>query len=601
VTYLQDAFDRLNDPQKEAVRHDGHTVVLAGPGSGKTATLALKVGHLLADRIAAPQGVACVTYNNDAVREFTSRLAQLGLRPGRRLYTGTVHSFCLNRVLRPFGRLRPDVARPGRRVIAGRERMGLLQAALEQEGSNTEARWFDITLKTIRSARAMGEELRGFDEEQLRVAGRFESILIDNGLVDFDGMVLDALRLITAAPVVSEVLSARFPWLAVDEYQDLGGPLHGIVKRLQTAGTKIFAVGDADQTLYAFTGADPRYLQALVDDPDFRCVTLRFNYRAGARLISASQATLALDEDRNYEADPTRTDEGVVTPILVEGGLAAQARLLAETVIPQLRDEEGIPYHQIAALYPIQNHILTPLLDALVEAEIPHMIERDEQFPDAPVVKWLQRCAYRALQHTGPDVERFGALLSRYRDYARDARLLDHAFELEMRARLYRVTAHTDDVEQPLESWLAAALDELDLRMMLTRGDVYPDDVEALTDLQLVAEAPDVTLGQFADKVKAHGRVIVTTYHASKGREFDAVVLMGLQDQLIPRHQWDGKRWYLTDAKLKEQRRLFYVAITRARKQVVLLSSPTWTNKNGYVQREGPSRFVSEISERLGL
>ena len=138
---------------------------------------------------------------------------------------------------------------------------------------------------------------------------------------------------------------------------------------------------------------------------------------------------------------------------------------------------------------------------------------------------------------------------------------------------------------------------------MLERSGEYPEDVDALTKLEEIAGEPEVRLREFVDGVRARDRVVVTTYHGSKGRQFDAVVLMGLQDQLMPRHRWNRARraWQLSAARLQEQRRMFYVAVTRARRQVVLVSSPTWTNDWGYVQREGPSRFIGEIVDRLGL
>ena len=109
---LQTAFERLDDEQKSAVIHDSHTVVLAGPGSGKTATLVLKVAHLLASVIPAPRGVACITFNNDAVSEFRNRLAAHGIHSSRTLFLGTVHSFCLNCIIRPYGGLIDPSLRP---------------------------------------------------------------------------------------------------------------------------------------------------------------------------------------------------------------------------------------------------------------------------------------------------------------------------------------------------------------------------------------------------------------------------------------------------------------------------------------------------------
>ncbi len=400
MTRLRAAFAELNDAQREAVCQEDHTVVLAGPGSGKTATLAVKVAHLLADVVPGSRGVACVTYNNDAVREVTSRLGVLGIRPGRSVFVGTVHSFCLNAVLRPYARLAPEIARPDRTVLAGHRRADLVAAALTREGSNDRVSWFEPRLQSIRRAQALAESVERFDPLDVRVAARYSALLAECNAVDFDGMVLDALSLLRSVAVVREVLAARYAWLAVDEYQDLGGPLHAIVECLAAAGTKIFAVGDPDQTLYGFTGADPRYLQRLLDDDAFHEVRLRFNYRAGSRLIAASQAALAPERDHDYRADPERKDPGDIDIRLVEGGLVAQARVVAREIIPALTARD-IPEHEIAVLYPSASPIYDALSQELQSADLPVLAERDSPYPSALAVRLLQQIAHRGLEGAG--------------------------------------------------------------------------------------------------------------------------------------------------------------------------------------------------------
>lgn len=135
------------------------------------------------------------------------------------------------------------------------------------------------------------------------VAESFEDGLLKEGLIDFEGMVTTALELITRHAWIRDLLAARFPWLLVDEYQDLGGPLHQIVTTLANGGAiKVFAVGDPDQTIYDFTGANPKYLEALTGRRDFEQIRLKFNYRSGQRLIDASQAALAPAKPRGYQA-----------------------------------------------------------------------------------------------------------------------------------------------------------------------------------------------------------------------------------------------------------------------------------------------------------
>jgi superfamily I DNA/RNA helicase len=143
VNDLQRLVDRLNPEQRAAVEADGNTVVLAGPGSGKTDTIVLKVAVLMQREVRPPRGVACITYGNDAVREFTIRLRHLGIRSDRRLFLGTVHGFCLNRVLRPYAALvgDPSLARPS--VLSPKAQRDAVQAALDAVGVDDDPQYFD--------------------------------------------------------------------------------------------------------------------------------------------------------------------------------------------------------------------------------------------------------------------------------------------------------------------------------------------------------------------------------------------------------------------------------------------------------------------------
>src|SRR5207244_8466713 len=176
--------------------------------------------------------------------------------------------------------------------------------------------------------------LRHFDDLHLRVARTYEARLAANQEVDFEGMTLEALKIIETSPTVRDLLVARYPWLAIDEYQDLGGPLHRIVLALHSAGCRIFAVGDPDQCIFGFTGADPTYLSELERHPDFHVIRLRFNYRSGARLITAAEASLGTTRD--YAPDPNRIDLGQIEFEEVAGGLGGQARHIAHDLVPQL-------------------------------------------------------------------------------------------------------------------------------------------------------------------------------------------------------------------------------------------------------------------------
>src|SRR5882724_1749764 len=284
---LSQEFERLNESQRKAVQADGNVVVMAGPGSGKTATLVVKLVYLKSEVVSPPAGIACITFNNDAVREIKDRLIELGVYANRSLFVGTVHSFCLNCIVRPYAALVSSRYRNGFNVADAEEANHLLDIAINRNLPETKPEFYRVTMTRYRRARFCNEDISGFDDRNEKVLSDYEQALNGQKLIDFEGMVGLALQLIRGHSWIRGLLSARFSWLAVDEYQDLGGPLHAIVTALIDAGINVFAVGDPDQTIYDFTGADPKYLQALSERPDFTTVRLKFNYRSGRRLRAA--------------------------------------------------------------------------------------------------------------------------------------------------------------------------------------------------------------------------------------------------------------------------------------------------------------------------
>jgi DNA helicase-2/ATP-dependent DNA helicase PcrA len=334
---LATEYARLDGGQKKAVQRDDNTVVLAGPGSGKTATLVIKVTHLLSTTVRPPRGLACITYNNDTVREFRSRLVEFGVYGSHRLFLGTVHSFCLNCVLRPYARLVIPEFDQGVQVATPRRAQAILDEVLEREYPGISNQKVDA-FTGLRRRLACREDASDFLRfpQFAEILDAYRTELSRRTVVDFEEMVAMALKLIEEHSWIRSALSARFSWLVVDEYQDLGGPLHRIVTQLaDNPDVKVFAVGDPDQTIYPFAGADPKYLMQLASRQDFKVFRLRFNYRSGRRLIQASEAALA--ELRHYEPEPGREDEGEVYLDSVPGGLESQAVFVAERLVPRLR------------------------------------------------------------------------------------------------------------------------------------------------------------------------------------------------------------------------------------------------------------------------
>lgn len=595
---LEEDFERLSRDanQLRALRHEGNVAVFAGPGSGKTATMVVKAAYLLKEVVPPPRGVACITYNQDTVREFSLRLRRYGIRPSSRLFLGTVHSFCLNRILRPFATLvgRPDLSHP--RVIGRKELAELVSWCVAEQHLPSPIQGFEHQLATIRKAKCAGFDLREFSTSSLEIVERFEQELASRGAIDFDGMVTEAVQLVRTEPFVCRALESRYPWLLIDEYQDLGGPLHRLVTTLLDAGgPRVFAVGDPDQSVYAFAGARPNLFESLVADYGFERLILPLNYRSGRNIIAASEGALA--EPRPYRAADTVTEPGEIVIERVHGDFEDQARYVVDVILPEvLRHTEP---HEVALLYPAKGVLLDAITGAFATSEVPHLFERDERFPSTPTIRWLQRAAAWGMDPDGEDVDGLADFVTFYEDLASVAQraIPDR---LELLVWLQSAFEHAQHDER-LSTWLQQVEDRLRLTEMLQAGGCYPDDLEDLGEVTRRAArnhgAPLAVL-DFAAGARVHGKVAITTYHGSKGRQFDVVILAGLQQTIMPRTRWDPARRQNVVQDPGEERRLFYVGITRARKRVYLISSENARNRYGY--RLGESPLVAEVEERLG-
>lgn len=603
---LKDAFERLDGKQKEAVVHDGNTVVLAGPGSGKTATLVVKVANLITAVVPPPQGVACITFNNDAAAEFRMRLAEHGIFGSRRLFLGTVHSFCLNCVIRPYGAL----------LLSGLDR-SVSVASTDMAGNLLEKIVLghmpgeygpSIASMTTRYRRALAckEDVSGFDDRLAPAVAEYERVLADEKLVDFEAMVLRALEIIEDHPWIRKLISSRFPWLVVDEYQDLGGPLHRIVTSLiDQTETKVFAVGDPDQTVYDFTGAHPRYLRELSARDDVCAIRLPFNYRSGGDLIVAGEAALSPDEPRGYKPAPGRKERGQIEFRKAENSLASHGREAVKAVEESLK--AGVDAHEIAIFYRGKNELLAEIKAALDRAGVDYIAERETIYPRDQFCRWLQSAAGWAVSERGERETSFGAVLSPYLTLMEAAGYLDASGnDLRARTRLHE-TLLTVTAETALGTWLRLLDEALSITMALKCvQDRSRDDLKTwqllLDDTAADGELCNNTVHDFADEGRVKGKVVVTTLHSSKGRQFDVVIMPGLVEGLTPYWSWNPrkrKKEEPTPKALSETRRLFYVGFTRARHVVHLVFSDHYRNKNGYQDGLGPSRFVNEIAERL--
>ena len=584
--YLRAAEDlRGNAGQWAAYNAAGHCVVMAGPGSGKTKTLTIKMARILNEDVQEPRGVACITYNNECARELEYRLDALGVQRHNRVFIGTVHSFALTQVVLPYSRTAQLGLPENFRVATQAQQFAALQTAYERvidRGENPH-NW-RLTLDRYRRTMLDREAdvWRERDPEAADLVEVYEAELRGNGLIDFDDMPLLAVHALRRHPWLRQAILAKYPVMVVDEYQDLGMALHRMVMGLCfRVGVRLFAVGDIDQSIYGFTGANPALLQRLADRADVETIHLRLNYRCGAEIVTASQ--YALGEDRGYEVP-----DGAVHSTLyfhaLPGNLEHQADYLFADVLPDALMRTGVPRGQVAILYQA-----AWIGDAIEEAARQHrfeMIRADKNalYPrGSPLLRWLELCAVWCCGGWRSGRPRFGTL-------ARDGRrLFAEALVSEDDRRAFNralISALWSSREpgQTVHDWLAELRTALlDCHLANCRS---LDEESAVLGRFMERTGPGgdvdrMSLAQFAGFGDGADRINLSTLHSAKGREFQIVVLFGMDDGCVPRRRaGDGER--------RESRRSFYVGFTRAKQELHIMHS-----------QNNPSPFVQEVQERL--
>ena len=591
--YLLAARDlRENPGQWQAYESKGHCVILAGPGSGKTKTLTIKMARMLCEDVAPPRGIACITYNAECVRELKQRLERLGIEEERRVFIGTIHYFCLRNIVRPYARL-AGVELPEEIVIASGDERGLAfeQALGEVIGADEyPAAWLSRMEEYRRTHLDRGGPDWAEDLQLATLVEVYEAKLREKGRVDFDDLVLIGLRLVEGHAWIRRALRARFPVLVVDEYQDLGVPLHRLVLSLCLgAGIRLVAVGDPDQSIYGFTGARPELLVELSTLESVERVVLRFNYRSGKTLVAAAEA--ALGEGRDYEAKGSYA--GTIDVYDCPSGLEEQAERICASIIPQaLARRAGRTLGDVAILYVDWND--GDVIARKVAENRMHAIRIDRGAPYAktPLTRWLEDCARWCAGGWRDGTPRLSGLIRAWIGFNRS--VSDERGRYRLRVELVRFLFSHREGGQAVSEWISH-FEEACLKAGLDRD--LRDEKEAFARLSKAFAADGVlvgmTLGVLGGQAGSTDHLNLVTLHSAKGLEFEVVILMGLEQGKLPR--WGAT----TDASKREGRRLFYVGLTRAKHEVHMTYCGWTENKYGRRFERGPSEFLIEVQRQL--
>jgi len=351
--YLKAAEELQNNPDQLAAYNSGsHCVVMAGPGSGKTKTLTIKLAKMLAEDVQEPRGLACITYNNECARELEDRLSLLGVEPNKRVFIGTVHSFSLTQIVMPYAKS-ANLELPDDFCIATQAdcNRAFTNAFNDLIGSGNRRNWRDNMNKYRRAILNRNHEAWQRNPQLANLVLTYESNLRAMGLIDFDDMPLLAVRALQGNHWLLKAIYAKYPILVVDEYQDLGRALHRMVMGLCfSAGLRLFAVGDPDQSIYGFNGAQPQLLEALSSRDDVETIQLRLNYRSGSNIVTASNVVLG--EERDYRA-VDGAEQGVIYFHSLAGNYDSQANYVFSELVPEILNRmPEVSLGDIAVLYP---------------------------------------------------------------------------------------------------------------------------------------------------------------------------------------------------------------------------------------------------------
>ena len=592
AAYLALAADLAGNPgQQAAYDSTGNCVVLAGPGSGKTKTLVLKLARIMAEDVRAPRGAACITYSQECARELTRRLERLGLREAPNLFIGTVHGFCLRHLLMPYGRL-ADLPVPLPLTVA-------TQRQSDQAMKRIGDRLFGVghpnkpmDLGRHRRSVLNRASIAWTSEEELAAwAEGYETELRRLGLIDFDDLVIFGQRLVSEHDWVQPLLQAKFPVLAVDEYQDLGVALHRIVERVAfDGGVRLFAVGDPDQSIYGFTGADGALLEELAERDDVERVQLQLNYRSASRIVSASE--MALGEARGYQSnDPDR--QAVIAFVECDDGLEGQAEHAVAKILPAvLAAKPGRSLGDIAILY--RDYRAGDVVAEAVAAVGLDFVRVDTAAPYRKVAltSWIEDCAAWCTDGWREARPQLRGLLDRWVGFHR-ARISDAEASVELQ-NLTRLLWSLR-VEEGSARDFVAALRAGMLNALMAAEPSLADQREQVDRMSAaldvggpLAELDVASLGG-RDGSPLHLNLL--TLHSAKGCEYDVVIMVGLDLGSLP---WRNER----PAARRESRRLFYVGLTRARDEVYMLYSGYVDTRIGRMHW-GRSPFLNELEARM--
>lgn len=637
---MQSLLDGLNREQQQAVQHtEGPLLILAGAGSGKTKVLTVRIAYLLAQGV-NPYEILAITFTNKAAKEMKSRVEGLVGDVANRIWLSTFHSFCAK-----FLRFELDNFlgyNSNFTIYDTSDSQVVIKAALK--ALNLDDKYYPVgaMISAISDAKnklmfASDYRKQARDFYQQKVADVYEYYereLRKNNALDFDDLLLVAVKLLQSNAAVLDKYSKRFKYVMIDEYQDTNHAQYLLAYLLSSHWKNIAVVGDADQSIYAWRGADiQNILDFEKDYPNCTSIKLEQNYRSTKIILDAANAVIDNNEGRPEKNLWTDKVEGAKIQHFTAQSEHEEAAFIGDTIVKK-HDIHGVPYGDMAILYRTnaQSRVLE---EALIKRALPYTMVGGTKFYDRKEIKDV--LAYlRVLYNPFDDLSllriinvpkrSIGATtVSKLQDYARE-----NGTSLFMTlTQLHLVDTIKGKTKEKLEEFgiliftLVAEMDDksvLDILEAILDRTGYLAQLEESTDPQDQARAENIgellsvakdfqdtnptgTVEDFLEQValvndvdsfeQEESKVTLMTLHAAKGLEFPIVFLGGLEEGLFPH-----SRTLMNPEEIEEERRLAYVGITRAEKELYISNATTRT-VFGRTSSYLPSRFIDEIPAEL--
>ena len=640
----------LNPSQRHAVAAtEGPVLVVAGAGSGKTRVLTYRIAHLIRDMGVSPYSILAITFTNRAASEMKDRVENLVGPVANNMWVSTFHSACVRILRREAPRLG---YRSSFTIYDDADSVRLVTMCIRDLDLDPKRFPPKAIRATISNAKnelidyeTFADSGEGFYHEKAADIYRlYQQRLVEASAVDFDDILMLTVDILRAFPEVLSQWQERFLYLLVDEYQDTNHAQYMLVKLLASKRRNVFVVGDSDQSVYAFRGADMRNILDFEKDyDDATVVLLEQNYRSTQTVLDAANAVISNNDSRK----PKRlwTDEGAGEPIVTHEAQDEQAE--AAFIAGRIRDleAEGMALSDVAVFYRTnaQSRVIE---EVFVRYGVPYQVVGGLKYydrrevkdalaylrgivnPDDQVaLKRIINMPKRAIGDTSvAHVDRFAE--SEGISFFEALRRVDESSRLTMRAQrsVAEFVALMDHLAERAEDGPAAAieavLDETGYLDMLradrsieamgreenlrelasavaefeeigpaSMGPAEWAEIDAMTKLGLFLEA--ISLVADIDSYEDRDLVTLMTLHNAKGLEFPVVFITGMEDGVFPHFRSLG-----SPKELEEERRLCYVGITRAEQRLFLTRA--W-NRNlwGQSQYNGPSRFLGEIPAGL--